>query len=74
MTQAAADDCCALSSPQDSSPSKAAFATTMTIAVLQVQPSDVVTTLASTPRPAPWETPSPPTHVPKHLLLSVLLV
>jgi hypothetical protein len=23
---------------------------------------------------APWETPSPPTHVPKHLLLSVLLV
>jgi len=74
ITQTAADDCCALSPRHESNPSRAAFATTITLAVLQSLPP-VVLNLAPTPAlSAPWETPSPPTHVPKHLLLSVLLV
>jgi hypothetical protein len=73
LTQAAADDCCAQSA-HDSSPSGTVFASTVTLAVLVAIPS-VVSTLAPTvPLTAPWETPSPPAHVPKHLLLSVLLV
>jgi len=73
-TQAAADNCCALSPRHESSPSKAVFATTITITVLQSLPP-VVLSLARTPAfSAPWETTSPPPHVPKHLLLSVLLV
>ena len=74
ITQAAADECCALSPRHESSPSRAAFATTITLAVLQTLPP-VVLSLAPTPAlSAPWETPSPPTHVPKHILLSVFLV
>jgi hypothetical protein len=46
----------------------------MTLAVLQSLPPVVVTLVPAVQLDAPWETPSPPTHVPKHLLLSVLLV
>jgi hypothetical protein len=74
MAQAAADDCCALSPPQESTPPTAVFASTITLAVLQSLPPVVLSLAPTTPLPAPWETPSPPTHVPEHLLLSVLLV
>jgi hypothetical protein len=74
ITQAAADDCCAQSPRHESNPSKVAFASTITFAVLQARPP-VLLSLAPAPLlSAPWETPSPPTHVPKHLLLSVFLV
>jgi hypothetical protein len=74
ITQAAADDCCAQSASPESSPSVTVFASTITLAVLQPR-TPVVMSFAPAPLlAAPWETPSPPTHVPKHLLLSVLLV
>jgi len=74
VTQAAADDCCAQSAPQESSPSKAAFAPTITYAVLASAPPGVLSLAPAMAISAPWETPSPPTHVPKYFLLSVLLV
>jgi len=74
LTQAAADDCCARSQRHESSPSATAFAATMTLAVLQPLPPVVLSLAPAMPLSAPWETPSPPNHVPKHLLLSVLLV
>ena len=74
ITQAAADDCCAQSPRLESTPSRAAFTTTITLAVLQSLPPVVLSLAPTTPLSTPWETPSPPTHVPKHLLLSVLLV
>jgi hypothetical protein len=74
ITQAAADDCCAQSPRHESSPSATAFASTITLAVLHSLPQVVLSLVPTTPFSAPWETPSPPTHVPKHLLLSVLLV
>jgi len=46
----------------------------MTVAAVQSLPSVVVALVPVVHLDAPWETPSPPTHVPKHLLLSVLLV
>jgi hypothetical protein len=46
----------------------------MTVAVLQSVPPVALNLAPAMPLGAPWETPSPPTHVPKHLLLSVLLV
>jgi hypothetical protein len=74
ITQTAADECCAQSPRHESSPSGTIFASTMTLAVLQPLPPVVLRLAATTPVGAPWETPSPPIHVPKHLLLSVLLV
>jgi hypothetical protein len=74
VTQAAADDCCAQSQRRESSPSGSVFATTITSAVLQSAPPVVLSLAPAMPLGAPWETPSPPTHVPKHLLLSVLVV
>ena len=74
ITEAAADDCCALSPAPESIPSATAFASTITRAVLQSLPPVVLSAEGPTRLPAPWETPSPPTHVSKHLLLSVLLV
>jgi hypothetical protein len=74
VTEAAADDCCALSPAPESIQSATAFASTITRSVLQSLPP-VVLSFEGTPLlSAPWETPSPPTHVPKHLLLSVQLV
>ena len=74
VTQAAADDCCAQPARDESSPSATAFASTITLAVLQSVVPVVVSVAPATPLAAPWETASPPTRVPKHLLLSVLLV
>ena len=74
ITQAAADTCCAPSPRHESSPSTAVFATTMTLAVLQSLPALVLSLAPTTALSAPWETPSPPARVPKHLLLSVFLV
>ena len=74
LTQAAADDCCAQSQGHESSPSGTVFASTVTLAVLQILPPVVLSLAPAALISAPWETPSPPTHVPKHLLLSVLLV
>jgi hypothetical protein len=73
VTQAAADDCCAQSQRHESNSSGTVFAPTMTFAVAQSLPP-VVLTLETTRLSAPWETPSPPAHVPKHLLLSVFLL
>ncbi len=74
VTQSDADDCCAHSERHESSPSGAVFASTMTLAVVQSLPPVVLSPLPLIPLSAPWETPSPPTHVAKHLLFSVLLV
>ena len=74
LTQAAGDDCCARGPRHESTPSGRAFASTITLAVLQPLPPVVLSLAPPTPLAAPWETASPPTHVPKHLLLSVLLV
>ena len=74
ITQAAADNCCAQSRRPESSPSGTPFASTVTPAVIEPLQLIVLGVPAAPPLRAPWETPSPPTHVPKHLLLSVLLV
>jgi hypothetical protein len=74
ITQAAADDCCAQAARQESSPSRVVFASTMTGAVLEPLPPVVLSLAPAMALGAPRETPSPPAHVPKHLLLSVLLV
>jgi hypothetical protein len=74
ISQAAADDCCAQSQRHESSPSRTAFATTITLAVLQSLPPVVLNLSTAMPVAAPWEAPSPPARVSKHLLLSVLLV
>ena len=74
ITQSAADDCCAHSQRHESSPSGTTFASTMTLAVVESLPPVIVSPLPLVPLDAPWETPSPPTHVAKHLLFSVLLV
>jgi hypothetical protein len=74
VTQAQADRCCAASERDESAPSSAA-------SMLPVLPAAVAHPAAfSVPDPASliqtWRTlvPVPPAHVPKHLLLSVLLV
>jgi hypothetical protein len=74
IAQAAADDCCAQSTSPESNPSATAFASTITLAVLQLHSPDIMSLAPAPPLSAPWETASPPAHVPKHLLLSVLLV
>ena len=74
ITQTAADDCCAQSPQRDSSPSATAFASTITLAALHSLPPVALSLAPPAPLTAPSETPSPPTHVPKYLLLSVLLV
>jgi hypothetical protein len=73
VTQSAADDCCALSSSSEGRPSAISFAPTITLAVLRSVPPSVVT-LAPALLPISLDAPSPPAHVPKHLLLSVFLV
>jgi len=73
VTQSAADDCCALSSSPDSGPSAVAFAPTITLAVLRSVPTSPVI-LTPALLPVSLDAPSPPAHVPKHLLLSVFLV
>ena len=74
ITQAAADDCCAQSERHESSPSQTVFASTIALAVIQTLPPVVLSLAPTVPLSAPWATPSPPTHVPKHVLLSVFLV
>ena len=74
VTQGAADDCCAQSGRHESTPSGTVFASTMALAVVQSLSTVVVTLARTTPLSAPWETPSPPAHVPRHVLLSVFLV
>lgn len=74
LTQAAADDCCAQSQRPEPSPTATVYASIVTLAVLQSLPSVDFASTFTAPVRAPWETPSPPAHVPKHLLLSVFLV
>jgi hypothetical protein len=74
VTQAAADDCCAASSRRDSTPSGASVASFISMAILQPLPMETLTLHTSAPLSPVWNAPSPPPHVPKHLLLSVLLV
>jgi hypothetical protein len=74
LTQSAVDSCCAQSARHESGLSATVVASTITLAVLRPLPPAVVSLAPAMLRSAPWETPSPPLHVPKHLLLSVLLV
>jgi hypothetical protein len=74
VTEAAADDCCALSPAPESIQSATAFASTITRSVLQSLPPVVPAFEGATRLSAAWETPPPRMHVSKHLLLSVLLV
>jgi hypothetical protein len=74
VSQAAADDCCAQSPRGDSSPSGKIFASTITIAVLSSLTAIIVAPLPDAPISAPWQASSSGSHVPRHLLLSVLLV
>ena len=74
ITQSEADDCCAQSQRHESGPSGTAFASTITLAIVSSLTVVTPVTLPQLPLAAPWETPSPPTHVAKHLLFSVLLV
>ena len=74
ITQAAADDCCAQSQDQESGPSARIYASTMTLAVVESLSPVTLSLAPAPPLRAPWEQPSPPDHVPKHLRLSVLLV
>ena len=74
LTQAPNDECCVQSPQRESNPAGTVFASTMTLAVLSAVPSIVTSIAPAVSLAAPWETASPPTRVPKHLLLSVLLV
>lgn len=74
ISQADADDCCAQSQGSDSSPSGTTFASSMTLAVSSALPPVILAPVRAVPVRVPWQTPSPPSHVPRHLLLSVLLV
>lgn len=74
LTQVAVDDCCAQSQGHQSRPPGAVFASAMTLVVLPSLQPVVVRPAPTTLLSAPWGTPSPPTHVPRFLLLSVLLV
>ena len=74
VTQGAADDCCAQSQRNESSPSGTVFTPTVTLAVLQSLPPIVLSLAPMARFSAPRETPSPPAHVPKYVLLSVFLV
>ena len=73
VSQADADRCCALSERDDSAPSSVAFAFISPLAIVASPVRFVV------PEPQSHLTlrsllPSPPTDVPKHVLLSVFLV
>jgi hypothetical protein len=74
ISQAAADDCCAQSERHESSPSQTVFAPTVTLAVIHSLPPVVLNLVPTVPRSAPLEAPSPPSHVPTHVLLSVFLI
>jgi hypothetical protein len=74
VTQAEADRCCATSEQSDSAPSAANFSFAVSPALV---PSPVSVSLSDdAARAEAWRTavPIPVTRVPKHLLLSVLLV
>ena len=75
LTQAEADNCCAASEPEQSSPSAPTVANAISIAVLG--PATVVPmTVPALVLSDDWRTasPIPTTPVPKHVLLSVYLV
>jgi hypothetical protein len=74
VSQADADRCCASSEPKDAVPSAWSFVSAPAPAMLPALAALALSVPAGTPgawRPTP---PAPVTHVPKHLLLSVLLV
>jgi Cation efflux family len=73
LTQAAADTCC-LSSPRNDSRPSSAFLTSVTLPPLTLVAFVVPAVVSASPVGPRWETPSPPAQVPRHLLLSVLLV
>jgi hypothetical protein len=74
VSQAEADSCCAASEDDQSSQSSSTFASTISVAVLGT-PSQLPTASDVAPRAASRAAvPLPPSHVPKHVLLSVFLV
>jgi hypothetical protein len=74
VSQAEADSCCAASEDDQSSQSSSTFASTISFAVLGT-PSPLPTASDVATRAAGRDAvPLPPSHVPKHVLLSVFLV
>jgi hypothetical protein len=74
VSQAEADSCCAASEDDQSSQSSSTFASTISLAVLGT-PSPLPTAFDVATRAAGRAAvPVPPSHVPKHVLLSVFLV
>ncbi len=74
VSQAEADSCCAAAEGDRSSPSAAAFASTISLAVLGSATPAILTIPASSRSAGSASPPPPPSHVPKHVLLSVFLV
>jgi hypothetical protein len=76
VTQAQADSCCAVSDPDDSTPSPIAFSLSLSAALV----TSTLTPLATIAAPAAsfeaWRThvPLPVGKAPKHVLLSVFLI
>ncbi|MEQ1908113.1 MAG: hypothetical protein ABMA15_04780 [Vicinamibacterales bacterium] len=75
VTQAQADNCCAASDTDDSTPSAGAFSLSLSAALVTSR----LATMAPVTTPAPldaWRAhvPLPGAHVPKHVLLSVFLL
>ena len=74
VSQAEADSCCAASERDDAAPPESTFVLAVSLGLVTSTVEDVVP--HTTIHPDSWRTlvPVPATHVPKHLLLSVLLV
>ena len=73
VSQAQADSCCAASERDEAAPSSLSFVSSMTLAVV-ASPVPFLPEALTLSTGWPTQAPIPGTHVPKHLLLSVLLV
>ena len=76
VTQAQADNCCAASDADDSTPSAGAFSLSFSAALVPSTPSSLATITAPPASFDAWRThvPLPIGQVPKHVLLSVFLI
>lgn len=74
VRQADAEICCTASEPDDRAPSSPAFALSPTLAAVQSPVPLALSGKAAWPDAWRMRLPAPDTHIPRHLLLSVLLV
>ena len=74
VSQAEADSCCAASEREQSSQSSSTFASTISLAVLGTPTALAPAPAVAVPANGSAVVPLPPSHVPKHVLLSVFLV